>query len=460
MSQRVLVVDDDAAILKAVKRSLTGAGFDVEVAGSGAICLEKLRKQPVDCLLVDLGMPEMDGFEVMREGLKEALARSVIVVTGEGSVPIAVEAMRAGAADFITKPIDFDKLSAAIKRSVGSRSNPALDSERRLAWRDKYAPGFIGEDPKMLEIFGIIERIADTECNILVTGASGSGKELVARAVHAASNRRDHPFVAVNCAAIPGELMESEIFGHCKGAFTGATESRQGKFQVADGGTLFLDEIGEMDIGLQSKFLRVIQEREFTPVGETKPRKADVRIVSATNRDLLARAGEGHFREDLYYRLNVIPVQIPALHERPKDVGILAEFFVERACKRHGRRTPGPDDEVRGILSRYGWPGNVRELENLIERIVILKADEGPITRADLPANMVDRVAVASSDMMDMELPEEGINIRDTLDELESRLTLGALKRCNGNKAKAAELLGLKRTTLIERLKRLKLDQF
>jgi transcriptional regulator with PAS, ATPase and Fis domain len=335
-----------------------------------------------------------------------------------------------------------------------------LDTEQRLAWRDKYAPGFVGEDPKMLEIFGIIERIADTECNILVTGASGSGKELVARAVHSASNRRDKPFVAVNCAAIPGELMESEIFGHCKGAFTGATESRQGKFQVADGGTLFLDEIGEMEMGLQSKFLRVIQEREFTPVGETKPRKADVRIVSATNRDLLARAGEGHFREDLYYRLNVIPVQIPSLHERPKDVIILADFFIKRACKRHGRRTPGADDEVARILSKYGWPGNVRELENLVERIVILKADEGPITRSDLPSNMVDRSAVASVEVMEMELPEEGINIRDTLDELESRLTLGALKRSNGNKAKAAELLGLKRTTLIERLKRLKIDKF
>lgn len=460
MSHRVLIVDDDAAILKAVKRSLSGAGYDVDVAGSGAMSLDKLKKRTVDCLLVDLGMPGMDGFEVMHEALKASLARSVIVITGEGSIPVAVEAMRAGAADFITKPIDMDRLVAAIERCAGAQPNPALDIERRLAWRDTYAPGFIGKDPKMLEIFGIIERIADTECNVLVTGPSGSGKELVAKAVHAASNRRDHPFVAVNCAAIPGELMESEIFGHAKGAFTGAVESRQGKFQVADGGTLFLDEIGEMDVGLQSKFLRVIQEREFTPVGETKPRKADVRIVSATNRDLLARAQEGLFREDLYYRLNVIPVQIPSLKERPKDIPLLAEFFVMRACTRHGRRTSGADDEVNRVLVRYGWPGNVRELENLIERIVILKADEGAITLADLPGNMVDRAATVPSDMMEMEIPEEGINIRNTLDELESRLTLEALKRCNGNKAKAAELLGLKRTTLIERLKRLKLDKF
>jgi|MDSW01.1.fsa_nt_gb DNA-binding NtrC family response regulator len=460
MSQRVLFVDDDAAILKAVKRALSGAGFDVDVAGSGALCLEKLKKNPVDCLLVDLGMPELDGFAVMAEALQESLTRSVIVVTGEGSIPIAVEAMRAGASDFITKPIDFEKLNAAIERTTGVPQGSPIDVEKRLAWRDQYAPGFVGQDPKMLSIFGIIERIADTECNVLVTGASGAGKELVARAVHAASNRRDKPFVAVNCAAIPGELMESEIFGHAKGAFTGAVEARQGKFQVADGGTLFLDEIGEMDMALQSKFLRVIQEREFTPVGETKPRKADVRIVSATNRDLLARAGEGHFREDLYYRLNVIPIQIPALHERPKDVTLLADFFIKRACKSYGRRTAGMDPEVSRILSRYNWPGNVRELENLIQRIVILKADEGPITRDDLPDEMVGRTASSSTDTSEVELPDEGIDIRKTLDALETRLTLEALKRCDGNKAKAAEMLGLKRTTLIERLKRLKLDKF
>ncbi len=460
MSQRVLFVDDDAAILKAVKRALAGAGYDVDVAGSGAICLEKLRKQPVDCLLVDLGMPELDGFAVMEEALQESLTRSVIVVTGEGSIPIAVEAMRAGASDFITKPIDFEKLNASIERTTGVPQGSPIDIEKRLAWRDEYAPGFIGQDPKMLSIFGIIERIADTECNVLVTGASGAGKELVARAVHAASNRRDKPFVAVNCAAIPGELMESEIFGHAKGAFTGAVEARQGKFQVADGGTLFLDEIGEMDMALQSKFLRVIQEREFTPVGETKPRKADVRIVSATNRDLLARAGEGHFREDLYYRLNVIPIQIPALNERPKDVGLLADFFIKRSCKTYGRKTQGMDPEVSRILTRYNWPGNVRELENLIQRIVILKADEGPITRDDLPDEMVGRTSDTSADATEVELPDEGIDIRKTLDALETRLTLEALKRCEGNKAKAAEMLGLKRTTLIERLKRLKLDKF
>ncbi len=461
MSHSVLVVDDDAMVLKAVKRSLVEAGYDVTTASSGTKGISKLDASTFDCLLIDLGMPEVDGFTVMRHAISNARARAVIVVTGEGSIPIAVEAMRAGAADFITKPIDFERLCEAMVRSLGSPTDPALEVDNRRAWRDKYCPNFIGEDPKMLSIFGIIERIADTECNVLVTGSSGTGKELVARAVHVASNRCDKPFVAVNCAAIPGELMESEIFGHSKGAFTGATEAREGKFQVADGGTLFLDEIGEMELSLQSKFLRVIQEREFTPVGETRPRKANVRIVSATNRDLLDRAQKGDFREDLYYRLNVIPVQIPDLRERPEDIPHLIDFFIKKACQRHGRFTPGADDEVIRALKKYGWPGNVRELENLIERMVILKMDEGPINRGDLPGMLTEKAGSSGTgDVFSMELPEEGLNIRETLDELEARLTVDALRRSQGNKAKAAELLGLKRTTLIERLKRLKLTDF
>jgi DNA-binding NtrC family response regulator len=458
MSQSILIVDDDAAILKVLTRELSTAGYDISTATGGAEGIQQLDSCPVDLLLVDLGMPEVDGFSVMKHGLSQGRCRSVVVVTGQGSVPVAVEAMRAGAADFLTKPVEQDQLEQAVRRVLGSPPDKELHAQDRRAWRDRFCPDFVGEDPKMLEVFGIIERIADTACHVLVSGPSGTGKELVARAVHQASNRAKNPFVAVNCAAIPKELMESEIFGHAKGAFTGAGERREGKFAAADGGTLFLDEIGEMDVNLQGKFLRVIQEQEFTPVGESRPRKADVRIVSATNQDLLASCGKGTFREDLYYRLNVIPIQMPTLGERPGDVSLLVDYFIARATKRHGRFISGVEDDVMRMFKSYAWPGNVRELENMIERIIILKKDEGLITRADLPPLITK--AAESQNLGAVSLPEEGINIREALEDLESKLTVDALRRSGGNKARAAQLLGLKRTTLIERLKRLGLTEY
>ncbi len=459
MSQSILIVDDDAAILKVLGSVLSAAGFDVQKATGGARGIEKLDAGVVDLLLVDLGMPEVDGFAVMKHALAHSRARAVVVVTGQGTIPVAVQAMRAGAVDFLTKPVDPDELEHAVKRALGSPDDTELHAAERRAWRDKWAPGFIGDDPKMLEIFGILERVANTNCHVLVTGPSGTGKELVARAVHSASNRREKNFVAVNCAAIPKELMESEIFGHAKGAFTGANERREGKFQMANGGTFFLDEIGEMEIGLQGKFLRVIQEQEFTPVGETKPRKADVRIVSATNRDLLKDCKDGTFREDLYYRLNVIPIHLPPLGERPGDVIALAEFFVKRAGQRHDRQVSGLDEDVKQAFRSYAWPGNVRELENMIERLVVLKAGEGPISKVDLPPTLAAADETPPAVTAAVGLPDGGINIKQALEQLETKLTTDALRRSQGNKAKAAELLGLKRTTLIERLKRLGLTE-
>ncbi|MEE2959650.1 MAG: sigma-54 dependent transcriptional regulator [Myxococcota bacterium] len=459
MPRTVLVVDDDASVLKVLKHGLTKSGYLVEAVDGGMAALALLRSKTFDAVLVDLGMPEVDGFAILEEAVSKGRCRAVIVITGEGSIPIAVAAMRAGASDFITKPIDFSRLNASLKRALGEPVDERLQADRRRAWRDQYAPGFIGDDQKMLEIFGIIERIATTDCNVLVTGISGSGKELVAKAIHAASGRHEGPLVAVNCAAIPKELMESEIFGHGKGAFTGASEAREGKFQQADGGTLFLDEIGEMDLSLQSKFLRVIQEREFTPVGESKPRKANVRIVSATNRDLLVMAGEGKFREDLFYRLNVIPIHLPSLKERRSDIPRLANFFIERSATKHGRRVSGATEEVMRGLRTYDWPGNVRELENLIERMVILKDGDGLLEPRDLPG-MFKEGSPLADDMELLSLPEEGVNMRELVDEMESKLIIAALNRCDGNKAKASELLGLKRTTLIERLKRLGIDNY
>lgn len=456
----VLAVDDDAAVLHSVGRLLRQAGYRFDLAEGGAAALERLRQQPYDLLLVDLGMPEIDGFEVMKQALQSARARNVIVITGSSSVPVAVEAMRSGAKDFVTKPFDPATLLKAVQRcaahDVADTQTP--DDEDFTAWRQKYAPDIIGDHPRLVDLLELVRRVSDTDCSVLITGKSGTGKELIAQALHRASPRAKRPFVAVNCAAIPKDLMESEIFGHAKGAFTGATERREGKFQVADGGTMFLDEIGEMDLVLQGKFLRVIQEKEFTPIGESRAQKADVRIIAATNRDLEERARNGQFREDLFYRLNVIPIELPALNERIADVPMLAAHFVERANRRHSRKVTGIEPGALLRLAAYPWPGNIRELHNLLERLVILKG-KGELREADLPPAFAKRDATPDDDDAAQAeahaSAEGGVDLTMALERLERRLTVDALRRAQGNKAKAAQMLGLKRTTLIERLKKL-----
>jgi DNA-binding NtrC family response regulator len=449
----VLIVDDDPMILQLLGRGLRAAGYETDTAPGGPEGITLLDQRAYDALLVDLGMPEVDGFAVMRHALQNNRVRAVVVVTGQNSVPVAVEAMRSGAADFLTKPTDPEQVLAAIKKALGEGDSAADPYASVRAWRNETAPEIVGDSSALLEVVSIVQRVAGTDCNVLITGESGTGKELIARLVHRASPRASSPFVAVNCAAIPKDLMESEIFGHAKGAFTGATERREGRFQVADGGTLFLDEVAEMDLALQGKFLRVLQEREFTPVGESKPRKADVRIVAATNKELFEKARSGDFREDLFYRLNVLPIHVPALRERRDDIKLLTRSFVAQANERHQRQVTGVDERVEQLFSAHPWPGNIRELANLVERLVILKG-EGSIQPADLPAGMAQQEA-ASQDFEQVELPESGLNIREAMERLEARLTTEALRRANGNKARAAEMLGLKRTTLIERLKRL-----
>jgi transcriptional regulator with PAS, ATPase and Fis domain len=327
-----------------------------------------------------------------------------------------------------------------------------MNQEYLQDWRNRFAPNMIGQDPTLMKVFETIEKVCDTDCNVLVTGESGTGKELVARAIHVSSPRAEKPFVALNCAAIPKELMESEIFGHVKGAFTGALERRDGRFAVADGGTLFLDEIGEMDLDLQGKFLRVIQEKEITPVGETKSRKVDVRLVAATNRDLNQQCKDGKFREDLFYRLNVIPINLPALKERIADVPMLCRYFLQRSNKRHRRMVDGISDDAQEVLNGHAWPGNVREMENLIERLVILKK-EGLIDLSDLPPELSN--SPADQLLSQNVFPVDGVNLKETLEQIEVKLIKQALSRSGGNKAKAAQLLQLKRTTLVERLKKL-----
>ncbi|MEO1173669.1 MAG: sigma-54 dependent transcriptional regulator, partial [Myxococcota bacterium] len=318
-ARTVLVADDDSQILAFVSRVLSQAGYDVSTVENGDAAIALLKSQRYDLLLSDIHMPGVDGFQLLDSALETGSIGAAVLMTGQGSISIAVRAIRQGARDFITKPLDAAQLASVVDRALGTPLASDDYIEAR-GFRDTHAPEVVGEHPALLDVFNLLERVADTDCNVLVSGESGTGKELIARAIHQASERRNGPFVTVNCAAIPSELMESEIFGHAKGAFTGATERRIGKFEAADGGTLFLDEIGEMDLSLQSKLLRVLQDRVFTPVGEHRSRTANVRIVTATNRDLESEADLGTFRLDLFHRLNVIPIELPPLRERGSDI--------------------------------------------------------------------------------------------------------------------------------------------
>jgi DNA-binding NtrC family response regulator len=440
------------------------------------------------------------------------------MMSAEGTISHAVDAIRLGAKDFLVKPFELDQLHDTMCRVVGATATDRPSGpDPRALWRDEHAPDMIGEHAALFEVFLVLERIAATDCTVLITGESGTGKELVARAIHHASGRSNKPFVPVNCGAIPETLIESELFGHAKGAFSGATASREGRFAVADGGTLFLDEIGEMSLSVQVKFLRVLQEREYVPVGETRPRKCDVRIIAATNKNLETMSAEGTFREDLFYRLNLIPIQLPTLRDRVEDVPILARYFLGRMAKKGGRPIDDLSPALLELMTSYRWPGNVRELENTIERMTLLHNGTGVLDVADLPAKMrrdaqrtpavtlpgIDTSTVASdpprspalkssvlsfpgnsapeptaassgeyllvpapsaSDVAcrvaaapdEFLLPDEGLNLREAVELFEMNLIGQALERTGGNKNQASILLGMNRTTLVEKLRKRK----
>jgi DNA-binding NtrC family response regulator len=448
---RILLCDDEESLCRSLGRILRAAGHEV-VTQSGEAGLASLRQERFDLILTDIRMPDVSGFDILAAARLHAPATPVIAMSGSAEIPDAVRAMHAGARDFLIKPFETRTLEEAVAALL--KPAPPEPEPDALAWRDKHAPWLLGSDSSLLPALSLIAQVADTGCTVLVTGASGTGKELVARSLHAGSPRKNKPFVPVNCAAIPVNLVESELFGHAKGAFTGASSSRTGRFAQADGGTIFLDEIGEMELGVQAKLLRLIQDGELYPVGEETPTQIDVRVLAATNRDLEREVAAGRFRADLYWRLNVIPVELPSLRERPSDIARLAEHFLRRSNEKNKRAVTGFEPRAMATLEAYNWPGNIRELENLVERLVIVKG-KGTVAVTDLPPTIRTPRALTPSKGNPMPgLPQDGTDLRAMLEAVEDRMIGEALERTGGNKNRAAELLGLNRTTLVEKLRR------
>ena len=445
--KRLLVIEDEDKLRRVIELQLSGT-YDLDLAASGEEGLRFMDR--ADLILTDLKLPEMDGMQVLAHARQINPSAPVIVMTAFGTIENAVEAMKRGAADFLLKPFSLDHLSAIIEKALEVRAlrdeNRALKEE--LGRRYQF-DNIIGHSPNMQEIFQTILRIAPSRATVLLCGESGVGKDLIARAIHYHSSRRDKPFVKINCTAIPENLMESELFGYEKGAFTGANITKPGKFELADTGTVFLDEIGDVPPAIQVKLLRILQEREFERLGSNKVRHIDVRILAATNVDLRAALEQGRFREDLYYRLNVMPLNIPSLRERKPDIPYLAKHFVEKFSREshHGELGQLTDDAIAKLMS-YHWPGNVRELENVIERSLLL-SPTATLRGVDIKLDQSAKPKPAVSDFL-----PEGV----TLEEHEQSIIREALRRANGNKSQAARLLGLTRNALRYRLDQMGVD--
>jgi len=475
---KVIIVEDEASILNMLTEFLSANGYEVDPFTDATKALFALKNNNYQVLITDMLMPKIDGLQLINFVQKEYLDTLGIVITGYGSLETAVSAMRSGAFDYILKPFKFEEVLATVEsamyyfRLLKSESIPKgltlkanllrRYSENKMArentilrsyLKDKYKfENIIGVSFPMQKVFELIEKVADTGATVLITGESGVGKELVARAVHYNSSRKDRPLVVVNCGAIPETLLESELFGYEKGAFTGATAMRIGRFELADGGSIFLDEIGDMSMNLQVKLLRAVQERTFERIGGVKTVSVDVRIIAATNRKLEDLVRDGKFREDLYYRLNVVPIHIPPLRDRRQDIPLLYNYFLERSNKINNAQIEGFTEEAMEMLMNYEYPGNVRELQNMVERLVILKKT-GCIGVEDLPEKFYGAKKEA---VMDLDM-QKGY---DTLvSQFEQTLILKALNETNGVKSRAAQVLSMNRTTLIEKMKRLGLNE-
>ena len=453
--QHLLLVDDEVAFREVIAERLAEHGFRVEQAGTGEEALARLNEFAFDILLTDLRLPGADGRQVLDEAFSRYPDIIAIVITGYGTVREAVEVTRLGAEGFISKPFQFEELLHELNVALEKRRLRVENAYLREQLHDRFRlDGMIGRTPPMMKLVELLNTVAATASTVLITGETGTGKELAARAIHDASPRHAHRFMAINCSAIPETLLEAELFGHVRGAFTGAVANRQGRIEQANRGTLFLDEVGTMSPALQSKLLRVLQSREFERVGDSQTVRVDVRVIAATNSDLKRMVDEGGFREDLYYRLNVIPVHIPPLRERRGDIPLLAQHFLDRLGKDspvRGRVTLAQD--AQQSLMAYAWPGNVRQLENVMERAFALSPGRTQLGIADLP----DEIRQASAPIKPDELiiPDTGVELDRLTSDFEHTLIRRALERTGGNKRRAADLLHIKRTTLIEKLKRL-----
>jgi DNA-binding NtrC family response regulator len=446
MAEKILVVDDDQSLRRMMEYTLQQAGYKVSVAGDGDEALSAVLKEPPRLIVTDLKMERMGGFELLNHIHRDYPDILVIMVTAFGSVESAVEAMQRGAHDYLVKPFSREALRLAVERALSFCVLRSENKQLREQLEEKSNPQLLTVAGNMQQLINTLDRVATSEVSVLLTGESGTGKELLARRVHDKSARARQPFVAINCAAIPQGLIESELFGHLKGAFTGALKDRKGKFEQADGGTLFLDEVGELPLDQQPKLLRALQLGEIEPLGG-QTRSVDVRVVAATNLNLEDEIQKGAFREDLYYRLAVIPLQVPSLRQRPEDIPLLAGHFLRLAAI--GRQLCLRDN-VAVALQHYSWPGNVRELQNLMQRLAILCIDE-VVELADLPANIRQHnIEVASTGGSPFVLPAAGFS----LDELEKSAILQALERTGGNQTKAAELLHIPRHVLLYRLEK------
>jgi two-component system response regulator AtoC len=453
----LLLVDDEAPLRTVIAERLAEQGFDVTQADSGERALDLLTEFAFDVVISDLRLPGVNGQHVIEAALERYPGIIAIVVTGYGTVKDAVDALKRGAADFIAKPFQFDELLHVLTSALERRRLKNENAYLRQQLDERFGLGaMIGRTPRMRALFQLIETVAATSTTILISGETGTGKEMVARAIHQSGVRRPHHFVALNCSAIPDTLLEAEIFGHVRGAFTGAIASRAGRIEHADKGTLFLDEIGTMPTALQVKMLRVLQEREFERVGESTPVRVDVRIIAATNTDLAKMVKDGRFREDLYYRLNVIQIELPPLRDRREDIPPLVQHFLRKYAAATNSIPGGPpvlvsQDAMRRLMA-FGWPGNVRQLENAIERGMALLGGRSTIELSDLPPEIQ---ATPETFMPTLEFPEAGVDLPGMVAQIERELIARALSRTGGNKAAAATLLNIKRTTLVEKLKRL-----
>ncbi len=451
---KILVADDNELNRETLIEILTEEGYEVKAVNDGREGINAFLEDKYDLVITDLRMPKVDGLELLKY-IKDANSNNIVImITGHGTVNAAVSAMKMGAFDFISKPIKDDLVKLSVSRAINfAKLRDENVSLKEHLKKKRELDKIIGYSDCMKKVFDTIDKVSNSDSTVLITGESGTGKELVAREIHFKSDRKNQPLIPVNCGAIPEDLLESELFGHEKGAFTGAIRNRMGRFELAQGGTIFLDEIGDMSPALQVKVLRVIQEKQFERIGGVKTINADVRIIAATNQNLEKAVSEKQFREDLFYRINVIPINLPALRERGSDITILANYFLTNFNKLKKKNIVRIMSDAINHLLRYHWPGNVRELQNLIEMLVVMK-EEGEICVEDLPAK-IRNVPIGNTASGTIIFSEDGIDFNDHVNQLEKELLLKALKMSGGVKNRAAKLLNLNRTTLVEKLKRL-----